>query len=97
MFLGCPFNVTSYSLLLVIIAHLTGLKPRNYVHTIGDAHIYKNHIMAVKEQLQRQPYPFPTVSLNDPDSIKNLEDFTIKSFKIQNYVSWPAIKANMAI
>lgn len=95
MFLGSPFNITSYCLLSYIIAHLTGKDTRNFHYTIGDAHIYTNHIEQVKQQLSRTPYHFP--SLKIVDNPQKLEEFTFNSFKIEDYCHHPAIDADMAI
>jgi thymidylate synthase len=95
MFLGVPFNITSYCLLTYIIAYFTNKKPRTFHHTIGDAHIYMNHIDQVKEQLSRTPYSFPSLEIiGNPQT---LEDLTFKSFKINEYKSHDAIKGDMAV
>lgn len=95
MFLGVPFNITSYCLLTYIIGHLTGLKPRRLIIVLGDAHIYCNHIEQVKTQIERTAFPFPTVRIvGDPQTI---EDFTSDSIVVENYNSWPPIKAEMAV
>lgn len=95
MFLGAPFNITSYCLLSYIIAYFTGKQPRTFHYMIGDAHIYANHIEQVKELLSRTPYNFPFLEIiGDP---QKLEDLTYKSFKISNYNCHPAITADMAI
>jgi thymidylate synthase len=95
MFLGVPFNITSYCLLNYIIAHFTEKTPRNFIHTIGDAHIYLTHISQVKEQLTREPYPFPSLEIiGDPQTV---EDLTYKSFKIIDYKCHPAITGQMAV
>ena len=95
MFLGVPFNIASYSLFLSMIAQVTGLKAAEFVHTLGDAHIYEDHIDAVKEQLTRTPHPLPTLWLN-PD-VKNIQDFTMDDVKLNNYVHDETIKAKMAV
>ena len=95
MFLGVPFNIASYSLLLHILAHVTGLKPAEFIHTLGDAHIYHNHIGQVKEQLTRKPFPLPKLFLNP--KIKNIDDFTMDDIKLENYQHHPPIKAEMAV
>lgn len=95
MFLGVPFNIASYSLLLHMLARVTGLVAGEFVHTMGDAHIYLNHFDQVKEQLAREPYPLPKLILN-PD-IKDIEMFTMDDIKLENYQSHPTIKAPMAV
>lgn len=94
-FLGVPYNITSYSLLLMMIAQVTGLKPRRFIHTFGDAHIYLNHIEQVKEQLNRDCYSLPKMVIN-PD-IKNIDDFKMEDFELVNYKSHETIKAPMAV
>jgi len=93
-FLGVPFNIASYSLLLLMVAQVTGLEPGEFVHTFGDVHIYSNHFDAVKEQLSKKPYDFPTVKLNQ--DIKDIDDFKFEDIEIVDYVSHPAIKAEIA-
>ena len=63
MGLGVPFNIASYALLTIMIAHVTGLRPGDFIHTLGDAHVYSNHVEALKQQLERKPRPFPTISI----------------------------------
>ena len=95
LFIGVPFNIASYSLLLLMVAQVTGYQPGEFIHTLGDTHIYLNHIQQVKQQLQRTPKPLPTVKLN-PD-VKCLFDFTYDDIKIENYQAWPHIKAPVAV
>ena len=95
MFLGVPFNIASYSLLLHIVAQVTDLKAGEFVHTLGDAHIYHNHFEQVKEQLSRKPFPLPTLWLNP--KIKNIDDFKMEDIKLENYQFHPPIKAQMAV
>ncbi|HYF29236.1 MAG TPA: thymidylate synthase [Candidatus Paceibacterota bacterium] len=95
MFLGVPFNIASYSLLLHMVAQATDLVPHEFVHVIGDAHIYKNHFDAVKEQLSREPLAFPKLWLNP--EIKDLFTFTMDDIKLEGYESHAPIKAAMAV
>lgn len=94
IFLGVPFNIASYALLLLMVAQVTGLEPGEFVHTFGDAHSYSNHFDQVKEQLNREPRPFPTVKLDK--NIKNIDDFKLESIKLEGYNPHPAIKAEIA-
>lgn len=95
VFLGVPFNIASYSLLLMMVAQVTGLIPHEFVHTFGDVHIYKNHIEQVKEQLSREIRPFPTMKLNP--KVRSIFDFTIDDFELKNYNPHPPIKAPVAV
>ncbi len=95
MFLGVPFNIASYSLLLHMVAQVTNLQPGEFVHTLGDAHIYQNHVAQVREQLVRTPKPLPTLRLNP--AIKNIDGFTIDDIGLEHYEHAPAIKAPMAV
>ncbi|HCQ0858469.1 TPA: thymidylate synthase [Escherichia coli] len=95
LFLGVPFNISSYSLLTHMIAQITGLEVGEFIWNGGDCHIYKNHVEQVKEQLQREPRDLPELWL-DP-SITDIEDFTMDSFKLLNYNPMPTIKAPMAV
>jgi len=95
MFLGVPFNIASYALLLGMVAQVTNLKPREVILNLGDAHIYQNHFDQVKEQISREPYSPPQLWLNP--EIKNIDDFKMDDIKLENYQSHPAIKAEMAV
>lgn len=95
IFLGVPFNIASYALLLMMVAQVTGLKPGDFIHTFGDAHIYLNHIEQVKLQLTRDPYPLPTMQINP--EIKDIFGFTFDDFKLTNYQCHPHIKGEISI
>ena len=94
-FLGVPFNIASYALLLSMIAQVTGKKPGEFVHTLADAHLYLNHLTQVDEQLQRKPLPLPTLKLNP--KIKNIDDFTFKDIELVGYEHHAPIKAPIAV
>lgn len=94
-FLGVPFNIASYALLLQMMAQVTGLKAGDFVHTLGDAHIYLNHIDQMKLQLTRTPRPLPTMIIN-PD-VKNIFDFKYEDFKLENYNPWPHISGKVSV
>ena len=95
IFIGVPFNIASYALLTLMIAQVTGLKPGEFIHTLGDAHLYLNHLEQAREQIQREPRPLPVMRLN-PD-VRRLEDFTIDDFTLENYDPHPHIKAPVAV
>lgn len=94
-FLGVPYNIASYALLTIMIAQICDLEVKDFVHTIGDAHIYLNHLEQVNEQLSRQEVSLPTMRIDK--SIRNIDDFTMDSFILENYISHPSIKAEMAV
>lgn len=95
VFLGIPFNIASYSLLLIMIAQVTKLRPNKFIHTLGDAHIYKNHLNQVNIQLNRKPKILPKIILNK--TVKSIFEFKYEDFKIKNYVPYPAIKGDVSI
>ena len=97
MFLGVPFNIASYALLLSIFGEILNLKPNKFVHSFGDAHIYLNSIDQVKEQISREPFELPALVLPTINSLDDLKSFSIDDFKLENYKHHPAIKAKMAI
>jgi thymidylate synthase len=97
MFLGVPFNIASYALLQSIIANILNLRPGEFVHTFGDAHIYKNSINQVKEQLTREPKKLPKLIMPSINSIDDLQNLSVDDFILDGYESHPAIKAPMAI
>lgn len=94
-FLGVPFNIASYALLLLMMAQVTGLEPGDFIHTLGDAHIYNNHFEQVNLQLQRTPRPLPRMVLN-PD-IKDIFGFRYEDFRLEGYDPWPAIKGKVSV
>ncbi len=95
MFLGVPFNIASYALLLHMVAHVTDLTPRELIIVLGDAHIYHNHFNQVKEQLRREPFPLPKLWLNP--KVKDINSFTMEDIKLIDYKYHPPIKAEMAV
>ena len=97
MFLGVPFNIASYALLLSIFGKILNLKPKRFIHSFGDAHIYKNSIDQVREQISRTPKPLPELVMPTINSIDDLKNFGIEEFALKNYDPHPPIKAKMAI
>lgn len=94
-FLGVPFNIASYSLLLMMVAQVTNLKVGELIHTVGDAHIYKNHLSQVEEQLSRTPRTLPKMSINKERT--SIEDFVYDDFTLENYHPHPAIKGKVSV
>lgn len=95
LFLGVPFNIASYALLLLMTAQVTGLQPGEFIHTFGDVHIYLNHLEQVREQLGREPRALPRMVLNP--EVKTLFDFTYDDFRLEGYDPWPAIKGTVSV
>ena len=95
IFLGVPFNIASYSLLTMMVAQVTGLKPGEFIHTLGDAHIYLNHIEQVKLQLSREPFPLPEMVINP--SVDDILKFRYEDFTLENYVAHPGIKGKISV
>jgi thymidylate synthase len=95
VFLGVPFNVASYSLLLMMVAQVTGYKPYEFIHTIGDAHLYMNHIEQAKLQLSREPLEKPVMDINP--NVTRIDDFKYEDFILKGYDPYPAIKAEIAV
>lgn len=95
LFLGVPFNIASYAALTLMMAQVCGLKPGEFIHTMGDAHLYSNHREAAALQLTRTPRPLPQLHLNP--SVKNLFSFVYEDFMLKNYTPYPALKAPVAV
>jgi thymidylate synthase len=95
IFLGVPFNIASYALLTMMVAQVTGYKPGEFIHTLGDAHLYLNHIEQADIQLEREPRPLPTMALNP--EVRSLFDFVYDDFKLAGYQPHPHIKAEVAV
>ena len=95
LFLGVPFNIASYSLLLLMIAQVCGLKPGTFVHTFGDLHLYRNHLEQARIQLERAPRPLPRLKLNP--QVNRIEDFRYKDFELIDYNPHPTLKAPIAV
>ena len=95
MFLGVPFNIASYALLTMMVAQVCGLELGEFVHTLGDTHIYHNHFEQVREQLSHTPYPLPQMKINP--NVKNIDDFKYEDFELVNYQSYDTIRAQVAV
>ena len=95
VFLGVPFNIASYALLLMMVARVTDLEPGDFVHTLGDSHLYSNHLPQARLQLERQPFDLPTMKLNP--AVNNLLDFHFDDFELENYQGREHIKAAVAV
>ncbi|HMT93958.1 thymidylate synthase [uncultured Thiothrix sp.] len=95
IFLGVPFNIASYALLTLMVAQVTGLKPGEFIHTLGDAHLYLNHLQQAEQQLAREPYPLPQMQLNP--AVTSIFDFKYEDFELVNYQYHPHIKAPVAV
>lgn len=95
VFLGVPFNIASYALLTMMIAQVCGLRPGDFIHTFGDAHLYSNHLEQARLQLSRTPFPLPTMKINP--EVKDIFSFSFEDFTLENYQSHPHIKAPVAV
>jgi len=95
LFLGVPFNIASYALLTLMVAQVTSLRPGEFVLTLGDAHLYLNHLEQAREQIARSPRPFPRMRLNP--AIRDLFEFRYEDFTLEGYDPHPAIKAPIAV
>ncbi len=95
IFLGVPFNIASYALLTLMLAQVCGFEPGDFVHTLGDAHIYNNHLEQANLQLSREPKTLPTMKIN-PD-VKDIFSFKFEDFTLENYEAWPHIKGQVAV
>ena len=95
VFLGVPFNIASYALLLMMVAQVTGLEPRYFIHTLGDAHLYNNHLEQARLQLTREPRPLPVMRINP--EVKSIFDFHYEDFTLEGYDPHPHIKADVSV
>ena len=97
LFLGVPFNIASYAALTYILAKMCNLKLGEFVHVIGDAHVYKDHVEPLKEQLKRKPYDFPSLSITkELNTIQDLDTLTFQDFKLKNYEHHKTVKMKMS-
>jgi thymidylate synthase len=94
IFLGVPFNIASYALLTMMVAKVCDLEPGDFVHTLGDAHLYSNHVDQAREQLTREPFPLPSMRIA-PD--KGIDEFDLEDFELVGYQAHPSIKAPIAV
>ena len=97
MGLGVPFNIASYSLLTHMIARITGLKAGHFIHTIGDCHVYEDHLLSLKLQLNRQPRDPPTILIDKRQNLREIDDFTFKDFTLCDYNPYPGLPLNMTV
>ncbi|PIR47235.1 MAG: thymidylate synthase [Candidatus Vogelbacteria bacterium CG10_big_fil_rev_8_21_14_0_10_45_14] len=95
LFLGVPFNIASYSLLLHVVSKITGYAVGDFVHSFGDVHIYESHLEQVKEQLEREPTPLPTITISD--DLKNIDDFALDKVKLKGYDPHPTLKGDLSV
>jgi thymidylate synthase len=95
IFIGVPFNIASYALLTLMMARTTDLQPGEFIHTLGDAHIYLNHVEQVKLQLTREPYKLPQLTINP--EVKDIFKFRFEDFTLTNYVAHPHIKGDISV
>jgi thymidylate synthase len=95
VFLGVPFNIASYALLTLMVAQVCDLQPGDFVHTLGDAHLYANHVEQAREQLTRDPRPLPVMRLNP--AVRSIFDFKLTDFTLEQYDPHPSIKAPIAV
>jgi len=95
VFLGVPFNIASYALLTMMVAQVCGLRPGEFIHTLGDAHLYANHLEQARLQLEREPRPLPSMTINP--AVQSIDDFKFSDFTLESYDPHPAIKAPIAV